>query len=367
MKSIRFSALRPGMTIAEDVIGEDGLVVLKKDTPVTDSVLNILESHNIEKVNITDTPEGPEEKEDSHIELAPNGLLTENKLMQTKEFLDFKNTCLKICDTLEITLSNIVEDNNSMQNAETLITESLEFYRDHVNATNILDMLQCMHHFTDTIYLHSLNVAMISSLLGRWLGWAEDEIELLVACGVFHDIGKIKIPDYILDKPDKLTKAEFAIMRSHTMEGYNLLKNLDIDEHIKDVALRHHRKCDGSGYPNQVDVSELDRFTKIITIADVYEAMTATRSYREALCPFKVVEMFQRDGYSVYETEYLLTFLRHVVDSYIHSHVALSNGSIAEVIMINQHNLSRPLVYTKDGEFIDLSQKQDISILRMAE
>ena len=287
--------------------------------------------------------------------------------MQTQEFIDFKSNCLKICDTLELTLNNIVEGIDNLQNAKTLITDSLDFYRDYVNATNILDMLQCMHHFTDTIYLHSLNVGMIASLLGRWLGWAEDDIELLMACGVFHDIGKIKIPDYILDKPDKLTKAEFAIMRAHTLEGYNILKNMDIDERIKDVALRHHRKCDGSGYPNQVDVSELDRFSKVITIADVYEAMTASRSYREAFCPFKVVEMFQRDGYSIYETEYLLTFLRHVVDSYIHSHIALSNGSIAEVIMINKHNLSRPLVFTNEGEFLDLSQRQDISILHMAE
>ncbi len=367
MKSIRFSALRPGMMIVEDVLGEDGLLVLKKDTYVTDFVLDLLESHNVQKVTIDDASEATEEKEDSNINLAPNGLLTENKLMQTEEFLQFKTACLKMCDTLEVSLNNIVLENNSMKHAQSLINDSLDFYREYVNATNILDMLQCMHHFIDTIYLHSLNVGMIASLLGRWLGWAEDDIELLVACGVFHDIGKIKIPDYILEKPDKLTKAEFAIMRAHTMEGYNVLKDLDIDERIKDVALRHHRKYDGSGYPNQVDIAELDRFTKVITIADVYEAMTANRSYREAFCPFKVVDMFQHDGYSVYDTEYLLTFLRHVVDSYIHSHIALSNGSMAEVIMINNHNLSRPLVFTNDGEFLDLSQRQDISILHMAE
>ena len=120
-------------------------------------------------------------------------------------------------------------------------------------------------------------------------------LDTLTLCGLLHDIGKLKIPDEILNKPGKYTDEEFDLVKRHTKFGYELLKTLNIDPHIKKAALLHHERCDGSGYPLKATQKDLDDFSMVVAIADVYDAMTAARSYRAPLCPFQVIERFEQE------------------------------------------------------------------------
>ena len=94
-------------------------------------------------------------------------------------------------------------------------------------------------------------------------------------------------------KAGKLEEDEFEIIKSHTIKGYQLLKDLPVDITVKYSALMHHERCDGSGYPNGFVANQIEKHAKIIAIADVYDAMTSNRCYREAFCPFDVVENFE--------------------------------------------------------------------------
>ena len=207
-----------------------------------------------------------------------------------------------------------------------------------------------------------MNVGIIASLIGKWLGWSEDEQRLLHTCGLFHDIGKLTIPKEILDKPGKLTNEEYEIMKTHTVEGYNLIKDIGLDPTVVNAALMHHERCDGGGYPMGISREKIDRFSKVIAIADVYEAMTANRVYRNGMCPFDVIARIEEDGFMQFETEYLLVFLNNIVDTYLNSKVKLSNGEKAEVILINRQKNSRPLVLTTSGRAIDLYRDSSIRI-----
>ena len=110
-------------------------------------------------------------------------------------------------------------------------------------------MLHNMREMDDSTYVHSINVALIATVLGRWLHMSEEELKILTSSGLLHDIGKLLIPKEILTKPKKLTEEEYTIIKTHPKKGFELLKTLDLDERILFSTLAHHERCDGSGYP----------------------------------------------------------------------------------------------------------------------
>ena len=160
-----------------------------------------------------------------------------------------------------------------------------------------------------------------------------------------------------------MTRDEFEIIKTHTIEGFHLLNKYDnIPQHVKNAALMHHEKCDGSSYPYGLKGSEIDKFAKIVTIADIFDAMTSERVYRRAMCPFSVIKAFEDEGIQKYEMKYILTFLENVANSYLNHRVTLTNGMEGNVIFINQDNFSRPVIQTSDNQIIDLQKQyyQDI-------
>ena len=220
---------------------------------------------------------------------------------------------------------------------------------------HLFDMLHNMRQSNDTIFAHSVNVALIASTLGKWLKFSDTDVYLLALCGLLHDIGKVYISNDILDKPSKLTEQEFAQIKRHPLLGFNRLKNEEIDPRIKKAALMHHERKDGSGYPHNLKGDEIHPFASIIAIADVYDAMTSSRSYRSPICPFQVIANFEEEGLQKYHTKYLLTFLQNIADTYQNNRVILNDGRSGTIVMLNQSKLSRPIVQLDNNQFVDLS------------
>ena len=173
---------------------------------------------------------------------------------------------------------------------------------------------------------------------------------------LLHDIGKTQIPDDILNKQSRLTDEEFALVKQHPQFGYDILKRQPLDTHVKQCALMHHERCDGSGYPMGLTLNEIDDYARIIAIAVVYDAMTAARSYREPLCPFQVIAEFEKDGLQKYKPKYILTFLDRIATTYQNNRVMLSDGRKAKIVLLNPNRLSKPLVQLEDGDYLDLNK-----------
>ena len=144
-------------------------------------------------------------------------------------------------------------------------------------------MIHCIEGYDDLTYVHSINVALISRVIGKWMGLSPEECDTLTICGLLHDIGKVMIPIEIITKPSRLSPTEYALIQTHTIHGYNLLEKIELDERIKLAALQHHERCDGKGYPNKLRYNEINQFSRIVAIADVYDAMTSNRCYRKSL------------------------------------------------------------------------------------
>lgn len=334
--------LQLNTVVANNVYNQDFHLLITKGTILTRKVLDRLTLFNVEYVYI--------DKEQEE----------EKSFTDTKEFQTFKSKYLDISDDLQNSLNKIVTRSITSTEIRQLVDNCMKLYNSGGTSYGIFDMLHHMRDFSDVTFVHSINVGMIASIIGKWAGKSEEDEHILMACGLLHDIGKMLIPIDILNKPGKLTNDEYAVIKTHAMLGYELLKDLNIDDRIKKCALLHHERIDGSGYPYGYVGNEIDDFAKIITIADVYDALTANRVYRGPICPFDVIELFEKEGYHLYDTRYLLTFLQNIINSYLHSEVVLTNGSKGDIIMINTNTLSKPVVYSGD-QFLDLS-KSDVRI-----
>ena len=247
-----------------------------------------------------------------------------------------------------------LDQDRFLKNIEDIIKEGHK-------GTYIFEMIHAIKEYNDTIYVHSMNVALICSIFGEWLSLSREETRVLTLAGLFHDIGKVLIPKEIVNKKGRLTDQEYEVMKTHSIEGYKVLKDHAIDIRIKYAALMHHERSDGSGYPNGFEGRQIEELSKIVAIADVYDAMTAERQYRRAICPFDVIAQFEKGGFLKFDTHYLIIFLERVVEAYLHNIVRLNDGREGEVVMINKLALSKPVVNI-GGVFVDLSRESNLRI-----
>lgn len=130
---------------------------------------------------------------------------------------------------------------------------------------------------------HSQRVAEYSCNIAKMMGKSEEEQKIIYYAGLLHDVGKIRVPEEVINKPGKLTDEEFDQIRAHPVSGYHILKDIYEDERIADGVKYHHERYDGKGYPNGLKGENIPEIARIIGVADAYDAMASNRSYRDAL------------------------------------------------------------------------------------
>lgn len=353
-KNIKIYNLKENMYIAEDIYVKKFLIV-PSYTKVTNRLIAKLRMYGIEEVSIYEEKEISERKEKLNAQTNLN-----IKIENSKMFKKFQHSYHHSVDKVEFQFNDIVLKSKKIE-PEVLLSQVETILSNGFNDYRMLEMIQCMKGYDDSTFSHCINVALICTILGKWLKLSNEDNNILALCGLLHDIGKLEIPSDIIKKPSKLTNKEFEIIKTHPIKGFHILADQSLDNRVKLACLQHHEKCNGSGYPLRLKRERISEFSKIVTIADVYEAMTARRVYREPLCPFEVIRIFEKEGYEKYETKYLLVFLENIVNTYINNPVLLSDGRVGEVVMVNKLDLANPLVRLEEG-FIDLSKEPNIKI-----
>ena len=161
----------------------------------------------------------------------------------------------------------------------------LDFAKNQIKMGNetILTIAQAVDAKDENTSQHSVRVSEYSVMIAKELGYSEEQCENLRKIAILHDIGKIGIPDSVLNKPAKLTDEEYSIMKSHVIRGAEILRNFTMIENVADGALYHHERYDGRGYANGLKGEEIPLNARIIGIADAFDAMTANRVYRKKL------------------------------------------------------------------------------------
>lgn len=353
---IPVSQLVPNMIVASSVYTFNNQLLIETGTCLTDKIITRLKFYSIDFVRIQVDDNAPDE-------LPPEPLNVElylDNVKETEEFKYFNQSLVTMTNTLKDTMEQMISDSNT-PDVYALYDAVNEIISHSRNGLHVFDMLHCMRDFDDQTYVHSINVAIICKVLGAWMNFTPKDLETVTLCGLLHDIGKVTIPHDIISKPAKLTQDEYSTVQAHALRGYNILRPLDMNIHIKMAAMLHHERCDGSGYPMGLHSDQIDKFAKIVMIADVYDAMTSARVYRGPVCPFEVISTFESEGLTKYDPKYMMTFLDHLTQLYLHSTVRLSDGAVGQIILMNRNSLSKPVI--KVGkDFIDLSHQNDLFI-----
>lgn len=356
-KRVSLRNLSPNMVVANDVYTMHDQLIIPQHTVLNDEIIERLKSYAIPYV-IIDESAVPT----SQIVSSLGEQTLSERIQESVEFREFKKVYKQQAESFKKMIDGAVYSGATLDTHELLDT-SMSLLAKSRNSLHIFDILHNMHETDDITYAHSINVSLLCVIIGQWVGFPKKDLDVLCVGGLLHDVGKLLIPDSIMFKKGKLSTNEFEIIKTHTVRGYDLLNSKNLDDRIAKIALMHHERFDGTGYPLGLRGNEAEDFAKIVSIADVYDAMTATRAYRDALCPFEAIRIFEDEGLQKYDPKYMMTFLENVVSSYINNRVVLSNGMIGDIVFINKMFLSKPIIKVDDGTFLDLSKEKGIDIL----
>lgn len=357
--TISLQQVRPGMITADDVLSPSGQLIIPKNTTLNPRFISRLKLYNVRRCCVIITEDVAQ---DLNAKAEKNKPLNPEK--NTQEFKSFNRTYQDMANDLEAAFKTVIEKPYEDYDPSPIVNQILELAKTVKNTMHLMNTLQLLREYDDTMYIHSLSVALIAHTIALQLNMSEEERRNLIFACAFHDIGKIKIPPEILYKPGRLTDEEFMTVRQHAQLGYDILNKARFPKDIQLAALSHHERCDGSGYPSALTADDIPLFAKIIAVADVYDAMTARRSYRKEICSFDVIAEFENTGYQKFDVTVLLPFLTSIAQSHVNNQVRLSNSLVGKIVMINQHKLSKPVV-NLDGTFLDLSKEKELSILEL--
>lgn len=343
MKTLLIDDIQPGMILAEDIYSENYILLIAKHTVIDRYTIVRLKEIGIVFVSVEEDDTKVKKVESVYDEERRNFIQTyENSLLTVREFMNqVRNQNFEV-DKIKAT-------------SEDLMKVVLKNY-------SVIGRLYLVKDKDDYTYTHCVNVAILSAMIGEWLGLPQADIVDLACAGLLHDMGKTKIDDSILNKPGKLTDEEYEIMQGHALEGFSLLCEIpDLRGGVVLAALGHHERYDGRGYPLGLRGKEAHLFARIVAVADIYDAMTSNRIYRKKVSPFTVAKQIADDRFGVLDPEISQIFLQNVRSLYVGNRVVLSNGVIGDVIFVDPDHLDRPVIYHDQG-VIDLQKTKEIDI-----
>lgn len=240
-------------------------------------------------------------------------------------------------------------------------------------ANEIVDEIRCsnsllvetinLSSYDNYTYIHSINVDILSVIIGIALGFTDIQLRNLSQAALLHDLGKTCISKDIINKPGALTTEEYEEIKNHPRYGYELLKDNDnISSVVRNAVFSHHENEDGTGYPRGLTSDKIHIFAKIIHIADVYDALTAKRIYKDPLNPADAIEFLMANAGTMFDKNILEAFIKHIAPYPVGTSVILSTGQKALVIKNSEAFLTRPIVKLENGTVINLQSTLNITI-----
>ncbi len=232
----------------------------------------------------------------------------------------------------------------------------------HPTALLCMKGLQDAHAYT---YFHSINVALLSSIFANFLGYSQEEIREITLAALLHDLGKQKISLEILNAPRKLSSAEFKIMQMHPIYALEILKdNIELSTNVYKAILEHHERYDGTGYPRKLSKNEIHPFASIISISDVYDALTSERAYKKAIPQNKTAAYIYTQKNLAFPPEITELFIRCFGVYPIGTLVKINATQFAIVCENNKDDLLSPKVLelTKRGGKYTFSSLEPIDL-----
>jgi HD-GYP domain-containing protein (c-di-GMP phosphodiesterase class II) len=347
-KLLTVKELKAGMIVDSDIV-QDGKILVAKGVKITEPVLNKLKDNYVFN-RIQVIGEFEEDTEEPY------------KIKQ-KSIEEIEEDFTKFSSEVEDIFSNI--QNIQISGMEE-VREFIKTIQKEFSATStIIKNIVLYGSGKDAIYRHSVNVAALSSILGKWIGLTDKDINLLVYSAILHDFGKTKISPDIINKVEPLFSKELKEIKTHPVIGYNFVKEIPfLDKSVSYGVLMHHERMDGSGYPLGVKAEAIHQFAKIIAIADVFDAINSDRVFKKSKKPFEALEIIHKESLGRLDYEYCKIFLSHIVNYYMGENVLLNNNMVCKIIQIDVNDIEKPLLLGDSG-FVDLKKQKDLFVEKL--
>lgn len=321
MQRVPVNELRPGMLSARNIYNAEGNLLLAADRILTASQIRRLISQQAGSVYIHNELLGEVE--------IPEMIREETRIKSIRTvqraFCQYKPDSVDQAADLENVVSAILD----------------EVIGNHGVMLHLTDI----RLYDDYTFGHSVNVCALSLMLGSALGFSEPKLRDLGMGALLHDIGKIVIPQEILNKPGKLTNPEMKVMQGHPERGFDILRRQKALSLVAShVALAHHEKMDGSGYPRGLPGDQIPDYSRVVAIADIYDAITSDRPYREAMLPHEAYDILMSLSANHLDPVILAEFFQRISIYPIGSVVELASGEYALVTAVYSGVPWRPVV-----------------------
>lgn len=352
MRQIRISNCEPGMILGKAIFN-DNLILLEAGALLTNSYIERLKDLGITEVYIDDDISGGV--------VIPDVVKEETR----REAIRFIKESMENYTSMQLL--------NSVEAIE-IVNKILE---EILSSDDVIINLMDIKTRDSYTYFHCVNVCILSVITGIKLNLNTAHLRELGVGALLHDIGKLMIPAEILLKKAALSTDEYEIVKEHSIYGYNILRKLPlISEASARVALEHHERIDGKGYPKGLKGDQIHLFSKIVAITDIFDALTSNRIYRDKISANQALEYLTVIAAPTLDTRVLNCFIEIIPPFPVGSGVVLNNGEKGVVIGINKKFPTRPvvrIVFNSDGskkelfEEINLAEKVGYTIINNTE
>lgn len=359
MRLVTLDRCLAGVKLGKAIYNDDGKVLLAKGAELTERLIDKLKTLNIFTVYIED-----EKSEGIDIvEAIPEKLRNE----VSNVIVESLNTIAELNEN-KVNIQSMIKSDKAIQSFQTIFKNILNCLKENRTALNLLATTKI---YENHVYTHSLNVTIYACQLAIENKLSEKQIEEVGLGAMLHDLGKLYISKEILNKPGKLTSVEYEEMKLHSELGFSILKNIhEIPLTVAHCAFQHHERIDGTGYPRGLKGNEIHPYAKILSVADVFDAVTSHRVYRPGMLPHKGLELLY-SGFGTHFEEKQVQLFKECIAIYPEGlTVKLNDGRTGIVSKYNFHSVGRPEIrIIKDEENqevtpyeIDLSSKKHLTV-----
>ncbi len=362
-KFVRTRSLQDGMIIDQSIVDRAGRILIARGTPMDEFHRASLMKMGISGVYIREG-EDDEASDGKNAEplVAPavQKVIEKNTVSDRAKVNLSESVKARVAEGIQY-LYNDTESESFTSTTKNITDDLMRAITDNDALAVDISALKVSDEYT---FKHSVDVATMSMIVARRHGFSDNDVYEIGISGLLHDVGKSKIPNEILNKAAKLTDDEFAMMKQHSLFGYGILKEKDdLSNRIKLGVLQHHEKMNSKGYPMGVGAEKINIFARIISVADIYDALVTERPYKKPFSPRDAVEMIMSMTEEL-DIDVMRSFLESVILYPVGTDVELSTGEPARVVENNPHYVLRPkVVGLKTGKTYDLADISNASVI----
>lgn len=321
MQRVFWESLEPGMVIARTVVGLDGRSLLTENTRLTESYIERLKALGIRSIFI----------KDGLADVEIPAVISEQVLAA-------------VSGTLDKSIKNIT--NRNLLNIDNLKRSVSLLIEDIMSNRHLLIQLEDIRSHDDYLFLHSINVAVFSIMMGMTMNYTEEKLMELGLGALLHDIGMIMVDQSILKKETALNTSELEIVRRHPEIGFNILRTYrEVSTMSAHIAFQHHERVDGTGYPRLMEGKQIIEYAKVVAVADTFDAVVSDRPYRNGYSSSEAITILKKLSNSYFEPEIVDALIANIARYPVGSILLLNSGNLALVTGVTKANANLPEIH----------------------